>query len=38
LKYTPKTLDKMSLKQMAEAFEDILFVRSREKEATVIKL
>jgi hypothetical protein len=29
LKYTPETLDKMTLRQLAEAYNDIVFVRSR---------
>jgi hypothetical protein len=35
LKYTPETLEKMSLKQLAEAFCNIQYVRGREKEVTL---
>ncbi|MDR1729952.1 MAG: hypothetical protein LBR52_04750 [Prevotellaceae bacterium] len=35
LNYTPEVLEKMTLRQLAEAFNDILFVRGREKDVTV---
>ena len=35
LSYTPEVLEKMTLRQLADAFNDILFVRGREKDVTV---
>ncbi|MDD3526350.1 MAG: hypothetical protein WC271_15675 [Bacteroidales bacterium] len=29
LKYTPETLQRMSMQQLAEAFNDVLYVRAR---------
>jgi hypothetical protein len=37
LHYTPETLKKMSLPELAEAYNDILFVREREAKAGSVR-